>query len=82
MPLVGGALGVVSPLAARVARILDEERVAQGITQVRLARSAEVSQSQLSKMLRAERNINLTQLERLCIALGLRLAEVVREASA
>lgn len=81
MRIVGDGAGRLSPLSVRVARLLDEERVMQGFTQKRLAAAAGVSQSQLSKMLRAERHINLTQLERLCSALGLRLVEVIREAS-
>ena len=69
------------PLTQEVAAILRAELGRLGRSQDELARAVDISQSQLSKMLRAERHIDLDQLDRLCHALHLDLARVVHEAS-
>lgn len=51
-----------------------------GVKQAELAESINVSQSQLSKMLRGVRPIDLDQLDGMCLALGQQLSAIIAEA--
>ena len=70
------------PLSPYIAAILDRERDEQGVTQTALAAMSGISQSQVSKYLRAERVLNVDRLDALCAALGLNIVAVVSEADA
>lgn len=52
----------------------------RGITQAQLGEAADVSQSQLSKILRGERQMSIDQLAAMCRVLGLGFLDVAREA--
>lgn len=70
------------PLSPYVAAILERERDEQRLTQTALAKMSGISQSQVSKYLRAERVLNIDRLDALCAALGLDIVSVVSEADA
>ena len=59
---------------------LDDERERRGLSQVALGARVGLSQPQLSKMLRGEKAVTVTELARLCDALGLRLSDLMRQA--
>ncbi|WP_166785548.1 helix-turn-helix domain-containing protein [Cryobacterium cryoconiti] len=67
-------------LTRGVARILYEEYRANSVTQTALGDAAGVSQSQMSKLLRGDRTLNLDQLEAVCFMLGLSPGEVITAA--
>ncbi|MBW9095172.1 helix-turn-helix transcriptional regulator [Microbacterium jejuense] len=71
----------VGALSRAVARILVDACDELFVTQTELARRSGVSQSQISKLLRAEREIKLGQLDAICAALGLSIVAVVAEAT-
>lgn len=60
--------------------ILDVERGRQGITQVDLATEAGISQSQVSRVLGGIKPVTLTEMLRMCKALGLVASAVVKQA--
>ena len=68
------------PLSPHIAAILERERDDQGLSQTALGAMAGISQSQISKYLRAERVLTIDRLDALCTALGLDIVDVVREA--
>ena len=70
------------PLSPYVAAILEREREEQGLTQKALGVMSGISQSQVSKYLRAERVLTIDRLDALCSALGLNIVAVVSEADA
>jgi transcriptional regulator with XRE-family HTH domain len=70
------------PLFPYVAAILARERHKRGTTQTALAAMSGISQSQVSKYLRAERVLDIDRLDALCTALGLDIVEVVRRGRA
>ena len=70
------------PLSPYIAAILERERDEQGLTQKALEAMSGISQSQISKYLRAERVLNIDRLDALCAALGLDIVSVVSEADA
>jgi len=65
-----------------VARILAAAADELFVTQTELGRRTGISQSQISKLLRAERAMKVDQLDAICAALGLPVAAVVAEAAA
>ena len=69
------------PLSRAISALLDSERETQGLTQTALGAISGISQSQVSKLLRAERVFTVDDLDRLCTALGLDIVDVVRAAS-
>ena len=68
-------------MSQRIAVILSDERKAQGLSQMALADRAGFTQSQLSKHLRGERVLTVDGLDALCVALGLDIVDVVRDAA-
>ncbi|MGZ0067819.1 helix-turn-helix domain-containing protein [Microbacterium arborescens] len=52
------------------------------LTQTELARRTGISQSQISKLLRAERTMSLYQMLELCAAMNLSAIDVLRDATA
>ncbi|WP_193510435.1 helix-turn-helix transcriptional regulator [Cryobacterium sp. BB736] len=78
--VVAGGRKTVDAFGRDVAAVLHRERLAQGVTLVQLAALVGVSQSQLSKQLRGERPLTLDEADRICRALGLTLADVIRDA--
>ena len=60
--------------------ILDVERGRQGMTQVALAAEAGISQSQVSRVLGGIKPVTLTEMLRMCEALGLVASAVVEQA--
>lgn len=67
-------------LGREVAAILRGQLARAGRTQTQLATAASISQSQISKLLRGERPIDVDQLDRMCAALGLSIERVIEEA--
>ncbi|WP_120338147.1 helix-turn-helix domain-containing protein [Cryobacterium soli] len=68
------------PLSIAIAEILKQALAEAGASQRRLGATVGISQSQISKYLRAERVLDIDQLDALCFALGLNIVTVVREA--
>lgn len=68
-------------LSHRIAAVLDEARRSQKISQEKLGQAIGVSQSQMSSFLRAEKTLDVDQLQALCDALGLALRAVVNQAT-
>lgn len=58
-------------------RLLRELRVEKGVTQVELAARLKIDQSLVSKVERRERRLDIAELRRVCVALGVPLAEFV-----
>ena len=69
-------------LSIALAAILSEAFDDSGKTQAEVAEAAGMSQSQLSKYLRAVRTLTADELDDLCAALGLSLVDVVTRADA
>ncbi|KAA9110153.1 helix-turn-helix domain-containing protein [Microbacterium rhizomatis] len=69
-------------ISRAVAEILRDHAEQTFVTQTELARRTGISQSQISKLFRAERPMTIGQLAELCDALHLSIAAVVGEASA
>lgn len=63
-------------VAAKIRGLMGEH----GVTQAELADSIGVSQSQLSKMTRGVRPIDLDQLDGMCMALGVDTGDLIKEA--
>lgn len=63
-------------VAAKIRGLMGEH----GVTQAELAAAIGVSQSQLSKMTRGVRPIDLDQLDGMCMALGVDTGDLVKEA--
>jgi transcriptional regulator with XRE-family HTH domain len=63
---------------AIIARLI-QERERLGISQAELAKSLETTQSSISKIERAERRLDVAEFIRLCEALGISAAKLVRE---
>jgi len=72
----------VSDLTRHVASRLRGLMAQHRVTQAELAESIGVSQSQLSKMVRGVRPIDLDQLDGMCIALGVDTGDLIKEAEA
>lgn len=70
----------VSDLTRHVASRLRGLMAQHRVTQAELADSVGVSQSQLSKMVRGVRPIDLDQLDGMCIALGVDTGDLIKEA--
>lgn len=68
------------PLTPRVADILSARVRELVISQKAIAEGSGISQSQVSKLLRGVRVINVDQLDALCSVLGLSIVDVVRQA--
>jgi transcriptional regulator with XRE-family HTH domain len=58
-------------------RVLKALRNELGVTQVELARRLDVEQSLISKAERRERRLDVVELRRVCIALGIQLSDFV-----
>jgi transcriptional regulator with XRE-family HTH domain len=71
----------VGALNRAVARILDDACEELFVTQTELARRSGISQSQISKLLRAEHGMKLGHLDAICTALGLSIVAVIAEAA-
>lgn len=69
----------VGPLGKAVAKKLEEIRKERGISQREIEDKTQISQSQLSKMLRGIRAINLDELESICVSLSTSIDEVLTE---
>lgn len=67
----------ISEFGKAVARHLNARRAHQEITQMELAEATGISQSQLSKQLRYQRDINLDELAAICRALNVPMMEIV-----
>jgi len=74
---------VVSPLSVEIARLIDAARVDRRprMSIAELARQAGIEPSQLSRMLKPEKPMLVQELDALCRALGLRLGDVLEEAT-
>lgn len=70
------------PFTCEIAAILRAHMARKFVSQTTLAQMINLSSSQLSKMLRGDRNIDLDQLDALCWHLQLCLANVIAEAEA
>jgi len=68
------------PLSRAIANILSDALGDAGIGQTELGEVVGISQSQLSKLLRAERALTIDELDRLCTALALDLIDVITRA--
>ena len=62
---------------AVLVKVLRDHRIELGVTQVQLAERLQVDQSLVSKVERRERRIDLAELRRVCIALGVPLTDFV-----
>lgn len=69
------------PLTIAVAAILNRAFKQTSVSQKQLGAVVGISQSQMSKLLRGERVLNVDQLEDLCFALGLDIGDVVHAAA-
>lgn len=69
-----------SYVSKRIAARLRGRASEGGVTQVELAVATDISQSQLSKLLRGVRVFNVDELDAVCQALGLDTGEVVARA--
>ena len=65
------------PKYAKMLRAIVTERTRSGITQSAAAIAVGVSQSTWSKIEVGERRIDVVELERFCLATGLRLSEFI-----
>jgi transcriptional regulator with XRE-family HTH domain len=63
---------------AAVLRLLREIRAKAGVTQVGLAHTLGLTQSQISKIERGESRLDVVQLRTICTALGVTLLEFIR----
>lgn len=64
---------------ATVLRLLKTQRRDSGTTQIELAKRLGLTQSQVSKIERGEKRLDIVELRAVCGALGLGLAEFVRK---
>lgn len=71
-----------SAVAQEISNILAHRAHAARVTQAELAKAADISQSQLSKILRGDRQMDVDHLYAMCGALGLKVRDVIREAEA
>jgi ribosome-binding protein aMBF1 (putative translation factor) len=67
-------------LLRQVVRIIERERLDQGMTQHALASLSGITQSTVSKYLRVQLRLNLSQFDAMCAVLGLSPARVMEEA--
>lgn len=75
-----GRRGAPSAVAQEIAAVLSRAMQDTRRTQGEIADKVGVSQSQLSKILRGDRQMDLDQLYLLCGALNLKARDVIREA--
>ena len=68
-------------LSQEVAAVLRGQLARKKLTQQELATATGISTSQLSMILNGTKHADLEQLDRMCYAVGLKLADVVKEAS-
>ena len=68
------------PLTKEVAGIIKGKMARYSVSQKEMAEPVGVDQSQLSKMIRGLRPINLDQLEIMCAVLGVEIDDVIDEA--
>lgn len=78
----GAAKGPVGELTREVAAILRAQVARKQWTQLTVAARVNMSQSQVSKILRGDGHIDLDQLEAFASALDLKVAQVVSDADA
>lgn len=76
----GGTKPPVGPLAHEVARIIRGHLARIGWTHGELGARVDISASQISRMLRGHRHMDVDQLDRICTALNLRVVDVLSEA--
>jgi transcriptional regulator with XRE-family HTH domain len=62
----------------RLRALLREVRIERGITQEELAKKLKVPQSFVSKYESGERRVDLVELRRVCVALGVPLQTVIK----
>jgi transcriptional regulator with XRE-family HTH domain len=67
-------------IRARFGDRLRELRLKKGLSQERLAFEARLHRTYISSAERGERNVSLVNLERLALALGVRLRDLIPEA--
>lgn len=75
-----GSKSPTSALTREVAGLLRARLAHKNISQVALAATTGISTSQLSKMLRGVKPIDLDQLDEICWALGLEVRDIVQSA--
>jgi DNA-binding Xre family transcriptional regulator len=68
------------PLTIEVASILRGVAARKSITNADLSKTVGVSTSQLSKVMRGEKQIDMDLLDALCMALGTEITDLLREA--
>jgi transcriptional regulator with XRE-family HTH domain len=76
----GGTKPPVGPLAHEAARIIRGHLARIGWTHQELGAKVNISASQVSRMLRGDRHMDLDQLARICAVTGLRVVDVLAEA--
>lgn len=69
-------------ITREIARVIKGRMASYNVTQSEMAGAVGVDQSQLSKMIRGQRQITIDQLERMCHMVDLELPKVVADASA
>lgn len=69
-------------ITREIARVIKGRMASYNVTQAEMAGAVGVDQSQLSKMIRGQRQITIDQLERMCHMVDLELPKVVADASA
>jgi len=74
-------VSTVGPLTKEVAAIIRGRMARFNVNQTELAESVGISQSQLSKMVRGTRPIDIDQLESICDALGMGIEDAIEEAT-
>jgi transcriptional regulator with XRE-family HTH domain len=60
-------------------KLLIEERMKAGLTQVQLGERLTFGQPGISKIERAERRVDLVELQMICVELGIKLEDFVAE---
>lgn len=77
-----GSKPETSALTREAAAVLRGWMARRGLTQAMMSEATDISQSQLSKLLRGERTMDLDQMFSICAALGLNPVSVLAEAEA
>lgn len=73
-----GTSKLPGPLSREVAKVINASIPARG--QAKVARAADVSAAQLNRVLNGEKVFKLEELDRVCLVLGLNVAEVIAKA--
>ena len=80
----GGMPGATKPKPSHyseaVGNILRARKAFLHVTDVQIAHAVGISRSQVGGILNAEKHVDIEQLDRICYALDLRLADVIKQA--